>query len=173
MRTCGRAPAQAIVEFALVITMFTTLMLGVFDWARVLATYISMANATREASRQAEVISNSTTHLVYASCSGIASPCTDMQAVVSGASGAVASYTLQLGPGQFVEKVVCLFDPGTVLTASAIATCTAATNNGPEAPGSDAAVVVRATYKVQFMPLMSAIVPNGLTFSTSTVTYLE
>jgi hypothetical protein len=170
-----RAPAQSLVEFALVIGIFTMLMLAVFDWSRTFATYISMANATREASRQAQVISNPTTHKVYADCTiptipAIAQPCSDMQPVVNAALGA---YTLPFGPGQFVSKNVCLFDAGITPTPSDIATCTAATNNGPEPPSTGAVLVVRATYKVDFMPFMSVIVPGGLTFSTSNIVYLE
>jgi hypothetical protein len=170
-----RAPAQSLVEFALVIGIFTMVMLAVFDWARTFATYISMANATREASRQAQVISNSTTHKVYVDCTlpttpAIVLPCSDMQPTVD---AALAAYTLPFGPGQFVSKNACLFDAGSAPDANDIATCDATNHNGPEPPSTGAVLVVRATYKVNFLPLMSAILPGGLTFSTSTIAYLE
>jgi Flp pilus assembly protein TadG len=44
-------PAQALVEFALSITVFMLLVLGTFDLARAYLAYTVVANAAREASR--------------------------------------------------------------------------------------------------------------------------
>ena len=48
-------PAQALVEFALAITVFMLLVLGTFDLARAYLAYTVVANAAREASRYGSV----------------------------------------------------------------------------------------------------------------------
>jgi hypothetical protein len=48
-------PAQALVEFALAITVFMLLVLGTFDVARAYMAYTVVANAAREASRYGAV----------------------------------------------------------------------------------------------------------------------
>jgi hypothetical protein len=45
------APAQALVEFSLAVTVFMLLVLGTFDVARGYLAYTVVANAAREASR--------------------------------------------------------------------------------------------------------------------------
>jgi hypothetical protein len=45
------APGQALVEFALAITVFMLLVLGTFDLARAYLAYTVVTNAAREASR--------------------------------------------------------------------------------------------------------------------------
>ena len=46
-----RGPAQALVEFALAISVFMLLVLGTFDLARAYLAYTVVANVAREASR--------------------------------------------------------------------------------------------------------------------------
>src|SRR5690349_6885402 len=46
-----RSAAQALVEFALAVTVFMLLVLGMFDVARAYLAYTVVANAAREASR--------------------------------------------------------------------------------------------------------------------------
>jgi Flp pilus assembly protein TadG len=46
-----KAPAQALVEFALAISVFMLLVLGTFDLARAYFAYTVVTNAAREASR--------------------------------------------------------------------------------------------------------------------------
>ena len=46
-----RRPAQALVEFALAISVFLLLVLGTFDLGRAYLAYTVMANVAREASR--------------------------------------------------------------------------------------------------------------------------
>jgi len=48
-------PAQALVEFALAITVFMLLVLGTFDLARAYMAYTVVANAAREAGRYGAV----------------------------------------------------------------------------------------------------------------------
>jgi len=50
-----RRPAQALVEFALAITVFLLLVLGTFDIARAYLAYTVVTNAAREASRYGAV----------------------------------------------------------------------------------------------------------------------
>jgi len=50
-----RRPAQALVEFALAISVFMLLVLGTFDVARAYLAYTVVANAAREASRYGAV----------------------------------------------------------------------------------------------------------------------
>jgi len=50
-----RRPAQALVEFALAISVFMLLVLGTFDVARAYMAYTVVANAAREASRYGAV----------------------------------------------------------------------------------------------------------------------
>ncbi len=50
-----RRPAQALVEFALAISVFMLLVLGTFDLARAYLAYTVVANAAREASRYGAV----------------------------------------------------------------------------------------------------------------------
>jgi hypothetical protein len=50
-----RRPAQALVEFALAISVFMLLVLGTFDLARAYLAYTVVANAAREAGRYGAV----------------------------------------------------------------------------------------------------------------------
>ena len=50
-----RRPAQALVEFALAITVFMVLVMGTFDLARAYVGYLVMTNAARDASRYGAV----------------------------------------------------------------------------------------------------------------------
>jgi Flp pilus assembly protein TadG len=61
-----RRPAQALVEFALAISIFMLLVLGTFDLARAYLAYTVVANAAREASRYAAAHVGEPTYLVDA-----------------------------------------------------------------------------------------------------------
>lgn len=50
-----RRPAQSLVEFAIVVPLFLLLLFAVIDFSRLLFTYISLSNATREMARTAAV----------------------------------------------------------------------------------------------------------------------
>jgi hypothetical protein len=52
-RTWQRRPGQALVEFALAVSIFLLLVLGTFDTARAYLAYTVVTNAAREASRYA------------------------------------------------------------------------------------------------------------------------
>src|ERR1700674_3864607 len=122
MRPDSRRPAQALMEFALVISMFTLVMLALFDWARVFGTYISMTNATREAARQAQVVTRTFNPMSAAQAQGVVNT-------------AMTSYTLALGPGQFTTAGgnpadVCVFPSGTILSATTTDPCNSAANGG-------------------------------------------
>jgi Flp pilus assembly protein TadG len=166
MRLNVRGSGQSLVEFALVIGMFTLLMLGLFDWSRTFGTYISLTNATREAARQTQVATRTTDPMTTVAAQPIVNQ-------------AMAAFTLPLGPGQFTAPAdVCLFAAGTVLSATTTNPCDPADNGGntpaaSAAGGTGAILAVHASYTVHFLPLMSAVLPNGLTFSAATVTVLE
>ncbi|HEY3059596.1 MAG TPA: TadE/TadG family type IV pilus assembly protein [Chloroflexota bacterium] len=53
MRQVRRAPAQSLLEFALVLPIFLLLLFGMIDFSRLLFTYISLVNGTRELARVA------------------------------------------------------------------------------------------------------------------------
>jgi len=169
IRARARSRAQSLVEFALVISMFTLVFLAIFDWSRVFGTYLSLANATRESARRAQVVTNTHNPMFT----------TDAQPVVN---QTMLSYTLPLGPGNFVTPTipadVCLFNSGTILSPNSSDPCNPAKNGGntpvlSAASGTGAILAVHATYTVYFLPMMSALMPNGVTFSASTVTTLE
>ena len=51
--TKHKTKAQSLVEFALVVPLFLLLVLGLIDFSRLLFTYVSLSNATREMARVA------------------------------------------------------------------------------------------------------------------------
>lgn len=51
-----QAQGQGLVEFALAVPIFLLIILGIFDFGRVLTTYAMTSNAVRDALRQAEII---------------------------------------------------------------------------------------------------------------------
>ena len=61
-----RRPAQALVEFALAISIFMLLVLGTFDLARAYLAYTVVANVAREASRYGAAHAGEPTYLVDA-----------------------------------------------------------------------------------------------------------
>jgi hypothetical protein len=50
-----RSRAQSLVEFAVVVPLFLLLMFALLDFSRMLFTYVSLSNATREMARTAAV----------------------------------------------------------------------------------------------------------------------
>jgi Flp pilus assembly protein TadG len=50
-----RHPAQSLIEFALVVPLFLLLLFALVDFSRLLFTYVSLSNATREMARTAAV----------------------------------------------------------------------------------------------------------------------
>lgn len=53
-----RSQGQALVEFAVVVPLFLLLMLGLIDFSRLLFSYISLANGTREMARVVALSAN-------------------------------------------------------------------------------------------------------------------
>lgn len=51
MTVASRRPAQALLEFALVVPLFLILMFGLVDFARLLFSYVSFSNGAREMAR--------------------------------------------------------------------------------------------------------------------------
>jgi Flp pilus assembly protein TadG len=66
MRPRMRAPAQALLEFAIVVPLFLLLVFAVIDFSRLLFTYASMANGARELARTVTITSNSMNSVVGA-----------------------------------------------------------------------------------------------------------
>jgi Flp pilus assembly protein TadG len=54
-RPRDKAPAQSLVEFAVVVPLFLLLLLGLIDFARLEFTYVSLSNGVREMARSAAV----------------------------------------------------------------------------------------------------------------------
>jgi hypothetical protein len=67
-----RTNGQALVEFALVIPILLTLMMGIVDFGRLMFALVSISNASREASRYASVPGTGDTPQ-HIDCTGIAS----------------------------------------------------------------------------------------------------
>jgi Flp pilus assembly protein TadG len=61
MRQVRRAPAQSLLEFSLVLPIFLLLLFGMIDFSRLLFTYISLVNGTRELARVAALPSTIST----------------------------------------------------------------------------------------------------------------
>jgi Flp pilus assembly protein TadG len=62
-RTHGpRTPGQAMVEFSLLSAVFFLLLMGIFDFGRAVAAYISIAEAAHEGARQLVLRSNYYSH---------------------------------------------------------------------------------------------------------------
>lgn len=75
-------PAQALVEFALALPVFLLLLLGLFDFARLLFTYVSVADGARELARAASIAPSSSLASInafnnYTLLGGGANPATD------------------------------------------------------------------------------------------------
>jgi Flp pilus assembly protein TadG len=66
-------PAQAIVEFAIVLPILMMLLVGIFEVARMIYTYAAVNNASREAARYGSAIGfdDTGTYLKYRYCDGI------------------------------------------------------------------------------------------------------
>jgi Flp pilus assembly protein TadG len=82
MRIRQRSSAQAMVEFALALPLFVLLLLAMIDFARLLFTYVSLADASREMARAAAISRSSNSTVVnafnnYAVIAGSANPQTD------------------------------------------------------------------------------------------------
>jgi len=60
VRHAQRAPAQSLLEFALLVPLFTLLLFGFIDFSRLLFTDISLVNGTRELARVAALPSRTT-----------------------------------------------------------------------------------------------------------------
>jgi Flp pilus assembly protein TadG len=61
-----RHPAQAMLEFAIVVPVFLLLLFAMIDFSRLLFTYISMTNGGRELARSVTITSNSLNTVVSA-----------------------------------------------------------------------------------------------------------
>jgi Flp pilus assembly protein TadG len=68
-----RANGQALVEFALVIPILLMLMMGIFDFGRLMFALVNISNATREASRYASVPGPDDENPQTTNCNGIVS----------------------------------------------------------------------------------------------------
>jgi TadE-like protein len=160
-----RTRAQSVVEFALVLPLFLLLMLGFIDFGRLLFSYISLSNGTREMSRSL-AISNSTN-------ANAPIDAFNNQTVLSGGyvSGDNVIVTVYDETGTNQGSVTCSMP----LTH---ASCSLPSRSGYH----DGWVDVTSTYVFQFNPLfqnrLAGVVDVSLmqpiaTLSTTVRTYIE
>lgn len=69
---CRPAPGQTLLEFALVLPLLLTILIGGLDLARYVATHAAASGAARDASRYASAVGPATEPVPrYANCAGI------------------------------------------------------------------------------------------------------
>lgn len=162
----SREPAQGIVEFALVLPLFLVLMLALVDASRMLFTYISMTNATREMARTASFSGSSNLDAInifrntFITLGGI-----------DGSTDTVA-VTVTDADGVTVGTVSCAMPLDT-------GTCTLPSR----ATAAGGWIQIDASLRFQFMPPFDAMlrllsgtgssVQTAFTLTTSTRTFVE
>ena len=153
-RRGGRA--QSLVEFALVLPLFLLLVFALIDFSRMLFTYISLVNGTREAARAAAISSNPSATVV----------------------NAFNNYTLVLGPMQPATDSVQFEIDNAQGASQTSVTCTlpmtpASCTVPARANYSDAYVLeVETTYRFQFTPLFQAVLA-GVQYAGFTRAYVN
>jgi Flp pilus assembly protein TadG len=144
--------AQSLVEFALVVPLFLLLVVALIDFSRLLFTYVSLSNATREMARVAAVSTN------WSSAEAIAT-FNNQAMFTSGRSSATDSVTVITGNAACARSrdigATCATGP-TTRTCAMTSTPTAnpalsgCTLNPPTNGGF---VEVQTVYVFQFNPL--------------------
>jgi Flp pilus assembly protein TadG len=150
-RASGRWCAQALVEFALVLPLFLLLLLAAVDFARLLFTYISLANGARELAHVAALPRSATTASIaafnnYTLVAGGTNPLTD-QIVVTVAD---QSCVQNQGLGQ-----ACV--PGSLSSVTCSLPLQPACALPPRQAASDGYVQVALTYTFVFNPLFDGV----------------
>lgn len=142
-----RSHAQALVEFALAVPLFLVLLLGLIDFARLLFTYVSIADGVREMARAAAIAPNSGSTAVaafnnYTLIGGSASPATD-QVVITVAD--VSCVTNQR------QGLACA--PGSLTSTTCTLPLQSSCTLPPRSSAGGGYVQVDATYSFTFNPL--------------------
>ncbi|HEV7665304.1 MAG TPA: TadE/TadG family type IV pilus assembly protein [Chloroflexota bacterium] len=147
-----RHTGQSLVEFALVVPLFLLLVFGLIDFSRLLFTYVSLSNGTREMARVAAVSTNwsSPTAVAafnnYAMFGGGRDATTDSVTVVTGTAACGRTRDTGGTCSPAPPKVTC---PMTS-TPTANPPLSGCTLNQPSSGGF---VEVQVTYTFQFNPL--------------------
>ena len=165
--THRRAPAQALVEFALVVPLFLLLIFALLDFSRLLFTYISISNGARELARTAAVSTN------WSNGAAI-NAFVNSTIVASSQSPATDSVTVRAGSGACARRL----DTGlTCAPAPTSVTCTMPLSSASctlPTPPRGGFVEVQVDYTFQFNPLfqnrLSGVVDVSFMRPTARVT---
>ena len=166
-----RRRAQSMVEFALVLPLFLLLLFGLIDFSRLLFTYISLANGTREMARIDSVYTNWSSDAAVTAFQ-------NYTIVAGGQNGSTDSVTIVAGPSACARtKDTGGTCPSTGPSAPTTVTClmplqtTTCTLPHPSEGGF---VEVQLTYRFQFNPLfqtrLDGIVDTSFMRPTALVT---
>jgi Flp pilus assembly protein TadG len=109
----SRHPAQALLEFAIVVPVFLLLLFAMIDFSRLLFTYTSMTNGARELARSVTITSNSLPNVVSAF---------NNLTIVGGSVSPATSVSLAPSTGGGIGAITC--------TASTDAMCTLQVTTG-------------------------------------------
>jgi Flp pilus assembly protein TadG len=155
-----------MVEFALVLPLFLVLMLALVDASRMLFTYVSMTNATREMARTASFSGSSNTDAINIFRNTFI--------ILGGVDGATDTVTVTVtnADGVSIGTVSC---PMPLNAGTCILPARAATAGGW--------IQIDATHRFQFIPPFDAMlrlisgtgssVQTAFTLTTSTRTFVE
>jgi len=150
-----KSKAQALVEFALVLTLLLTLLYGILEAGRLLFVYASTVTAARQASRYGSATGNSPAGMpYYKDCAGIRAAAQKV-GFLSPFTPANILITYDNGPGTANLAWTCL--PGAAFSGGTVAT------------GNRVKVCVSTTWR----PIIVALVPlswSGTTNCSGTVT---
>jgi Flp pilus assembly protein TadG len=152
--TQRRTPAQAVLEFAVVVPLFMILLFALIDFSRLLFTYVSLSNGAREMARTASVSNNwSSTAAVTAF--------NNYTIVAGGQNGATDTVTILAGSANCGHTEDT---GGTCTPAPTSVVCTlplqASACTLPQ-PTPGGFVEVQVSYTFQFNPLFQTRV-NGI-----------
>jgi Flp pilus assembly protein TadG len=149
-----RVRAQAIVEFAVVVPLFFLLLFGLIAFARLLFTYTTMSNATREMVRVA-AISNNWTPASNATGLNAINAFNNYVVIAGGINGVTDTVTVLTADATCARQL----DTGSTSCTSGVSTTygpcslplTSSCTLGQ--PPQDGFVQVAVTYTFQFNPL--------------------
>lgn len=151
-RRGGRpARGQAMVEFALSISLFLVLLLGLIDFARLLFTYISVSNGARELARVVAIPDSTNSQIVSAF---------NNLTIIAGSTNSAT------------DKVTVTVTPGSGASTTTVTCSLPLTSAGCTMPSrqyaDDGYVDVAVTYHFAWVPLFSG--PLGAGFSEAAAT---
>jgi len=148
-RRPGRESAQSVLEFALVLPLFLLLLFGLIDFSRLVFTYVSLSNGTREMARVGAISTNW-------SSSPAVTAFNNYTIVAGGQNGATDKVTILTGSAACARTEdtggTCSPAPTSVVCTLPLTTagCTLPT------PPQGGFIEVQVTYMFQFNPLFQS-----------------